>query len=619
MSTKKPLLTISLLISNRPDTIPRCLDSLHLLMDKIPCELILIDTSKSEEIHKMLLTYTDKVYKFEWCKDFAKARNEGVKRAKGKWFLYLDDDEWFEDAESVEDIISFFKSGTYKKNECANIRIRNFLNLEYTEYTDSWGTRLFHLGKGAKFEGKVHEYIYPIYQEPLFLQSVANHSGYVFKTVEERRAHFDRNMELLLKVIEEEPSNLRWVSQLIQEYRTEKDWDAIVDLCKKYIAKIDVPENYMQRNHLCTLYAGLVEGLTNQKKHKKALEVCKIGFEDERSTDLLKSYLHYYAAANYKDLKKWDKAATHIEKYFEGYEYYKNHKIEMNEQFGALLVHRIFENDHLEKASNFIMYVELKKENIEIPLIEEGEKKDVQLDVLSGAKFVKAMVRLIATMEYKHAFEYFLKNMEQNPTICEWACAEAQKWEQKDEEAFKRIAYAFSKAESDFWYICYCRIMDADLRTDKESIERAVEELLNQMEVVCFMPDKVYEIIDKYDIKVALLWNKIVGEQWPTHVKRLVNECEDVYIDKAYEYLVDVYDENDWRAQSLTSAFEEKMLIEQQREEMNALRIQIMEQVKTMLASGKEQMALQFAVQLKVMFPGDEEIEELVKLIQTKV
>ena len=38
MSTKKPLLTISLLISNRPDTIPRCLDSLGLIMEEIPSE-----------------------------------------------------------------------------------------------------------------------------------------------------------------------------------------------------------------------------------------------------------------------------------------------------------------------------------------------------------------------------------------------------------------------------------------------------------------------------------------------------------------------------------------------------------------------------------------------------
>ena len=615
MSTKKPLLTISLLISNRPDTIPRCLDSLRPIMDEIPSELILIDTSKSEEIHTLLLTYTDKVYEFEWCKDFAKARNEGVRRAKGKWFLYLDDDEWFDD---VEDILHFFKSGLYKKNECANITIRNFLNLEYTEYTDSWGTRLFYLGKGAKFEGKIHEYVYPIYQEPIFLQSIANHSGYVFETEEEKRAHFERNMELLLKTLEEEPSNLRWVSQLIQEYRTEKDWESIVDLCKKYIAKIDEPENYMEQNHLCTLYAGLVEGLTNLKKYKKALEVCEIALVDERRTDLLESFIHYYAAFNYKELEKWEKASVHIEKYFEGYEYYKKNKENMNEQFGALLVHRVFENNYLEKASNFIMYSELKKENIEIPLAEEGEQKEAHLDALTGAKFVKAMVKLMATMEYKHAFEYFIKNMEQNETICEWACAEAQQWEQEDAEAFKKVAYAFSKAESDFWYISYCRIMEADARNSKMDVEHAIEELLNQMEIVCYMPERVYEIIDKYDVKVALLWDRIAGQQWPSHVSRLVNECEDIYIDKAYDYLLDVYDENDWRAQSLASAFQEKLLIEQEKEEMNALRNQIMEQVKTLLGAGQEQLALQFANQLMVMFPGDKEVEEFVNLVQGK-
>ena len=103
MNSKNPLLTISLLISNRPDTIPRCLDSLRAVMEAIPSELILIDTSKSDEIHELLHTYTDLVYKFEWCNDFAKARNEGVCRARGEWFLYLDDDEWFDDVQEFID------------------------------------------------------------------------------------------------------------------------------------------------------------------------------------------------------------------------------------------------------------------------------------------------------------------------------------------------------------------------------------------------------------------------------------------------------------------------------------------------------------------------------------
>ena len=612
MKTRKPVLTISLLISNRPDTIPRCLDSLHLIMDKIPCELILIDTSKSEEIHNLLLTYTDKVYEFEWCKDFAKARNEGVRRAKGEWFLFLDDDEWFTD---VDELVDFFKSGKYKKEECANFQIRNYLNTEYTEYTYSWGTRLFNLGNGAKFHGKVHEYIEPIYKEPVFLQSVADHSGYAFKTTEERTKHSERNIELLVDSIEKDPENLRWVSHLVQEYRAEEDWEPMVALCKKYIVKkMDLP-NYMQRNHFCTIYGGLVEGLTNLKKDKNAIEVCKIGLEDERGTDLLKAFLHFYAALNYGEQEAWDKANEHIKKYFEIHELFEKHKEEMNTQLGALVVFRIFEKGYFDKASNLLLYTELKREGIDMPLVEDGEDVEVEMDGLSGHKFIKAMINLIASTEYKPAFQYFLDNISRSEILCEWACAEAQQWEEKDPQSFERIAYALSKAESDFWYICYCRVIEADIHENKTEVEKRIEELLKQLKVVFFLPDRVYEIIDKYDIKIALLWDKIAGEEWQIQTKDFVMECADIYIDKAYDYILDVYEENDWHAQSMVETLQEKMLLEQQREELLLLRGQIIEQVKGMYAIGNIQSASQFLTQLKVMFPEDEEVIELEKYL----
>lgn len=557
MSTKKPLLTISLLISNRPDTIPRCLDSLKPIMEAIPSELILIDTSKSEEIHELLLTYTDKVYEFEWCKDFAKARNEGVRRAKGEWFLYLDDDEWLVE---VDELIDFFQKGRYKKCECANIQIRNFLNLAYTEFSESWGTRLFYLGKGAKFEGKIHEYIYPIYGDAMFLQVIANHSGYAFDTEEKRQAHFERNTELLLAAIKDEPSDLRWIAHLIQEYRPEKKWEEIISLCKEYLNGVGELKTPMQRNYFCTLYGGLVEALSFLEENVKALEVCEIALEDERSTDLLKDFLHFYAAVNYVELKKWPDAKMHIEKYFEGYDYFLKNKDAMNSQLGALVVHRVFEKDFMQSASNILIYTELKKENIDIPFAEKDDAKDIKMDALSGLKFVKLMVKLISSMEYTKAFEHFLQNIGQESTLCNWACAEAQQLEGKDEVAFQRVAYAFSKVKSRFWYICYCRIIEADARGNKADVEHAIEELLKELAVVCYMPDRVYEIVDKYDIKIALLWDKVAGEQWLEHVSRLVNKCEDVYIDKAYDYIVNVYGQTNWRAASLPVALAEKQV-----------------------------------------------------------
>ena len=90
---KKVVLSISLLASNRKDSIRKCLDSLNPLLKEVSSELIIVDTGCDEEQHNLLLEYADKVICFEWCNDFSKARNVGLKQAKGEWFLYIDDDE----------------------------------------------------------------------------------------------------------------------------------------------------------------------------------------------------------------------------------------------------------------------------------------------------------------------------------------------------------------------------------------------------------------------------------------------------------------------------------------------------------------------------------------------
>ena len=84
------LLSISMLASNRKDTVRRCLNSLKPIMEQIPSELILVDTSTDPEVPPILAEYTDKIIKFQWCNDFSKARNVGLEAAKGEWFQNSD-------------------------------------------------------------------------------------------------------------------------------------------------------------------------------------------------------------------------------------------------------------------------------------------------------------------------------------------------------------------------------------------------------------------------------------------------------------------------------------------------------------------------------------------------
>ena len=104
-------LSISLLASNRAASLERCLDSLRPLLMQVPSELIIVFTGTDEKVKEIASRYTDKVLPFTWCDNFSAARNVGLWAAKGEWFMYIDDDEWFEDVTEIRD---FFLSGEYR-------------------------------------------------------------------------------------------------------------------------------------------------------------------------------------------------------------------------------------------------------------------------------------------------------------------------------------------------------------------------------------------------------------------------------------------------------------------------------------------------------------------------
>ena len=246
----KPVLSISMLVSDRPDTIRRCLDSLKPIMEAIPCELILVSTSRNQEVHTIIKEYTDKIVEFEWCDDFSKARNAGLMQAKGEWFLTLDDDEWFVEPQPL---IAFFQSGEYRKFGCANYLVRNFYDTKYQYYSDAWVSRMIRLSKDTHYESKIHEYLYPVEGECKNIEALAYHTGYIFESEEKRLEHFKRNEQLLQKMIQEEPDRLRWRVQLLQEYRSVHDYTHMYELGMQCIEAFKAVNNSVDNRRGKTL------------------------------------------------------------------------------------------------------------------------------------------------------------------------------------------------------------------------------------------------------------------------------------------------------------------------------------------------------------------------------
>lgn len=285
------LLSISLLVSGREDTTEKCLRSLKRIRDELNTEIILVDTGCPDTWQKPLESYADQFVPFTWCNDFAKARNAGLALAKGEWFLFLDDDEWFED---VTPIITFFQTGEYKEYQQAVYKARNYLQSDGSSYVDEWVARMMKLEADTHFEGSVHESLVPVRGRCKKIDAFVHHYGYAFANEEERCKHRERNVQILKNLIETEPNNMKWYLQILQEYA---DSSVATELRTYAVSAIELVKNvdepFANQCRGAFYVAALLADLWLDQPDQ-ALTDCAAFTQDGRNTYETNYSLYYY-------------------------------------------------------------------------------------------------------------------------------------------------------------------------------------------------------------------------------------------------------------------------------------------------------------------------------------
>jgi tetratricopeptide (TPR) repeat protein len=89
MTADQPFISFCAIVKNEAENLPRCLASVQPYVD----ELIVVDTGSTDETTAIAQQYNAKVSHFEWCDDFAAARNHALSLVSGDWILTLDADE----------------------------------------------------------------------------------------------------------------------------------------------------------------------------------------------------------------------------------------------------------------------------------------------------------------------------------------------------------------------------------------------------------------------------------------------------------------------------------------------------------------------------------------------
>lgn len=189
-------LSICIITKNEQENIERCLKSLM----PYEMEIIVADTGSIDNTKDIVQRYTDKVFDFEWCDDFAAAKNFAISKTSNDYIIMLDSDEYIDKFEESELIRTIGNNS----DKVGRIQIKNvFKKTNPCKESREWVSRIFNK-KSYHYEGRIHEQIvrydgkeYDTFQAPVTII----HTGYDL-TEKEKSAKAKRNISLLEKELD---------------------------------------------------------------------------------------------------------------------------------------------------------------------------------------------------------------------------------------------------------------------------------------------------------------------------------------------------------------------------------------------------------------------------------
>lgn len=273
------MLSLCMIVKNEESTLKSCLSEAASFVD----EIIIVDTGSTDNTKTIAAEFTDKIYDFQWCNDFSKARNYSISKASNDWILVLDADEVITDFFRYS--IDIFINNPINESIVGRIKRINIMKdaFESKKYTE-WINRLFNK-KHFHYEGIIHEQVISkdgqSYETEL-LDITIDHVGYT-KEVLNRTNKIKRNIDMLKSAISLDSEDPYLYYQLGKSYYLLKDYKSASLYFEKALAfNLDYSLEYV--SDLVETYG---YSLVNSGRYSDALVLENVAEVYENNPDFL--------------------------------------------------------------------------------------------------------------------------------------------------------------------------------------------------------------------------------------------------------------------------------------------------------------------------------------------
>lgn len=240
---KRADISLFMIVKNEERVLADCLQSAKPFFNQI----VVLDTGSSDRTIEIAREFGAEVHKFKWCDDFAAARNESMKHAKGRWLFWMDADDtlpWATGEGIVRAVLN------------APSRLAGFfMRVRFVTDDPTFGTvvdhvKLFRNKPGLKWEHRIHEQILPSLRERVGdvgrLDVEVLHSGY--DTSEEGQARKrERDAKLLALELKEKPDHPFVLFNIGMTHHYNREYDKAEEFLSRSIERCRAGETILRK------------------------------------------------------------------------------------------------------------------------------------------------------------------------------------------------------------------------------------------------------------------------------------------------------------------------------------------------------------------------------------
>ena len=206
---EEPRLSVSMIVKNEEQFLDQCLSAL----DGVAHQIVVVDTGSTDRTVQIAKAHGAEVHHFDWCDDFAAARNFALEHARGDWVLVLDADEVLT-AEGLNGLRQDMATPNLMGCRIRCVHLEPSPNGGYQPMADAWHyiPRLVRNAPGLHFVGIIHEQIFSSTEvrakdwqmKTGFGKTALDHYGYA-QEIKTSRNKIERNITLLERALEDSP------------------------------------------------------------------------------------------------------------------------------------------------------------------------------------------------------------------------------------------------------------------------------------------------------------------------------------------------------------------------------------------------------------------------------